>query len=88
MQIRPRPKTKLPKLVEIGPDIYPDLLFVTGLVNLIFFLNCEKVVHRPPFFKDVLIIPSRGWKRVAEGDMIKWHTLRIQIYLLLNRSSD
>ena len=27
MKIRPRPKTKLPKLVEIVPDMYPDLLF-------------------------------------------------------------
>ena len=27
VKTRPRPKTKLPKLVEIVPDMYPDLLF-------------------------------------------------------------
>ena len=27
MKTRPKPKTKLPKLVEIVPDMYPDLLF-------------------------------------------------------------
>ena len=27
MKTRPRPKTKLPKVVEIVPDMYPDLLF-------------------------------------------------------------
>ena len=34
MKIRPRPKTKLPKPVEIVPDMYPDLFFVTCLKNL------------------------------------------------------
>ena len=29
MKPRPRPKTKLPKLVEIVADMYPHLLFVT-----------------------------------------------------------
>ena len=27
MKTRPRPKTKLPKLVKIVPEMYPDLLF-------------------------------------------------------------
>ena len=27
MKTTPRPKTKLPKLAEIVPDMYPDLLF-------------------------------------------------------------
>ena len=27
MKTQPRPKTKLPKLVEIVPDMYPDLVF-------------------------------------------------------------
>ena len=27
MKTRSRPKTKLPKLVEIVPDMYPDLIF-------------------------------------------------------------
>ena len=27
LKTRPRPKTKLPKLVEIVPDMYPDVLF-------------------------------------------------------------
>ena len=27
VKTRPRPKTKLPKLVEIDPDTYPNLLF-------------------------------------------------------------
>ena len=27
MKTRPTPKIKLPKLVEIVPDMYPDLLF-------------------------------------------------------------
>ena len=27
MKTRPRPKTKLPKIVDIVPDMHPDLLF-------------------------------------------------------------
>ena len=86
MKIRPRPKTKLPTLVEIVCDMYPDLPFCD--------MSCkpstigEKVVHRPAFSNDLLITPSRGWQKVADGDGIKWHTLKIQIHLFFNRSGD
>ena len=44
---RPRPKTKLPTLVETVPDMYPDLPFCD--------MSCkslkirEEVVHQRPF---------------------------------------
>ena len=63
MKTIPRPKTKLPKLMEIVPDMYSDLLFVICLVNLLKI--SEKVVHRPAFSKDLFITPSRGWQRVT-----------------------
>ena len=47
MKTRPRPEKKLPKLVEIVPDMYPDLLF--GDVSLKPSKNREKGVHMPAF---------------------------------------
>jgi len=45
VKTRPRPKQKLPKLVEIVPDMYPDLFFGDMSSKPII----EKVVHRPFF---------------------------------------
>ena len=58
MKIRLTPQTKLPKLVESVPYMYPGLLFcdMSGKPLEI----SEKVVHRPAFSKDSLITPSRG----------------------------
>ena len=56
------PKTKMPKLVEIVPDMYPNLLFPeTSLIPLIFF----KVVQRFKFVKNQFIAQSSEWERVA-----------------------
>ena len=84
--IRPLPKTKLPKLVEIVPDMYPDLLFVDMSRKPLKI--SEKGVHMPPFSKYSFITPSRGWHRVAQGDMTNWHTLRVQMHLLCQQSGD
>ena len=86
MKTRPRPKTKLPKLVEIVPDMYPDLLFDNMSCNPLQI--SEKGVHRPVFSKYSFITPSRGWQRVAVGDMTNWHTLMVQMHLLCQRSGD
>ena len=74
---------------------YPNLWKLILICILIFFfLSCklfkisEKWFTDLFFFEDLLITPSRGWQREAEGDMIKWHTLRIQRHLFLDRSSD
>ena len=80
LKTRPRPKTKLPKLVEIVPDMYPDLLLKT------FKKISEKGVHRPAFSNYLFITPSRGWQRVAEGNMTNWHTLMVQMHMLCQRS--
>ena len=69
MKTRPRPNIKLPKLVEIVPHMYSDLLLCDMSGKPL--KNSEKVVHRPAFSKDLLITPSIGWQRVAEGDNIK-----------------
>ena len=66
--------------------MYSDLVFSVLSCNPLKI--SEKVVHRPYFSKDSLITPSRGWQRLAEGDMIKWYTLRVQMKLFLNRSCD
>ena len=71
MKTIPRPKTKLSKIVKIVPDMYPDLLFCD--ISCKYLKISEKVVHRPAFSKDLFITPSRGWQRVVEGYMIKWH---------------
>ena len=86
MKTRPRPKTKLPTLVEIVLDMYPDLLFgdMSGKPLKI----SEKGVHRPAFSKYSVITPSRGWQWVAVGDKTNWHTLMVHIHLLCQRSSD
>ena len=51
-------------------------IFLAGIVNYIYFLvktrTSKKGVQRPAFS---LITPSRGWQRVAKGDMTNWHTL-------------
>ena len=86
MKTWPRPKTKLLKLVEIVPDMYPDLFF-SGMSWKPLEIT-EKWVHRPAFFKDSFRTSSRGFQRVAEGDVIKWHTLRIQMHLFSNWSCD
>ena len=67
-----------PKLVEIVPDMYPDLLFwdmsfKPQKIN-------EKVLHYLAFYKDSFLTPSRGLQRVAEGDVITWNTLSIKIH--------
>ena len=51
-------------------------------------LISEKGVHRPAFSKYSFITPSRGWHRVAQGDMTNWHTLMVQMHLLCQRSGD
>ena len=86
METRHRPKAKLPKHLEIVPDMYTDLLFCDMSYKPLKIR--KKVVHRPAFFKDLFITPSRGWQRVEEGDVMKWHTQRIQMHLFLDRSSD
>ena len=86
MKTRPRPKTKLLKLVEIVPDMYPDLLF--GDVSWNPLKISEKGVHRPAFSKYSFITPSRGWHRVAQGDMNNWRTVMVQMQLLCQRSGD
>ena len=48
----------------------------------------KKGVHGFVFSKDSFITPSRGRQRVAEGDMIKWYTLRIPMHLFSDRSGD
>ena len=35
MKTRPKPKTKLPKLVEIVPDMYPDLFNIPGVAGAV-----------------------------------------------------
>ena len=84
MNIRPRPKTKLPKLVEIVLNMYPDLLF--GDMSWKPLKISEKGVHRPSFSKYSFITPSRGWHRVAQGDVTSWHTLKVQMNLLYQQS--
>ena len=81
-----RPKIKLHKCVEFVSDMYPGLLFCDMFCKPL--KNGEKVVHRTAFSKDSFLTPSRGWQRVAEGDVIKWHTLRIQMHLFSDRSCD
>ena len=66
MKSRARPKTKLPKLVEMVPDMYPDLFFGDMFGKPLQI--SEKGVHRPAFFKYSCITPNRGWQSVAEGD--------------------
>ena len=83
VKTRPRPKTKLPKLVKIVPDMYPDLFF--GDMSRKPLKVSEKLVHRPAFSKDLFITPNKGWQRVAEGDMTNWHTLMVQMQLLCQR---
>ena len=63
-------KTKLPKLVEIVWDMYPDLFF--GEMSWKPLKISEKGVHRPVFSKYSFITPSRGWQWVAVGDMTNW----------------
>ena len=48
----------------------------------------EKLVHMPEFSKDLFITLNTGRQRVAVGDMIKWHTLRIQKHLVLDPSGN
>ena len=84
MKTRPRPKTKLPKLVEIVPNMYPDFFLVTCLENL------EKLVKNGftglLFSMYSFIALSRGWQRVAEGDMANCDTLMVRMHLLCQRS--
>ena len=67
MKTRHRPKTKLSKLVEIVPDMYPDLLFCD--------LFCEplKISEKVAGLFQGFIYNCK--QRVAVGDGIKWHTL-------------
>ena len=64
MKPRPRPNTKSPKLVEIVPDIFPDLLF--GLENL------KKSVKKgftgllfPSIHLKLQAEGGRGWQRMT-----------------------
>ena len=86
MKNRPRPKTKLPKLVEIVPDMYPDLLL--GDISCKPLKISEKGVNKPAFSNYSFITPNRGWQWVAVGDMTNWHTLMVQMHLLCQRSGD
>ena len=52
MKIRPRHKTKLPKLVEIVPDIYSDLCDMSCKPLKI----SEKLVQLSAIFEDLFII--------------------------------
>ena len=42
-------------------------------------------VYRPVFFQGFIYTSKQ---RVAEGDVIKWHTLRVQMHLFSDWSSD
>ena len=55
MKTRPRPKTKLPKLVEIFPDMYQNLFF--GDISWKPLKISEKGVHMPAFSKYSFITP-------------------------------
>ena len=59
------------------PNMYPNILIcdMSGKPTIM----CKKVVYQPAFSKDLFITPGRGWQRVAEGNVIKWHTLSIQM---------
>ena len=58
--------------------MYSDFLFfVTRLVNL--KKNNEKGFHLPAFSKDLI---NNSKQRVAASDVIKWHTLTIQMHLM------
>ena len=66
--------------------MYPDLLF--GGMSLKPLKISEKRVHRPVFSKYSFINPSRGWHRVAQGDMTNGHTLMVQMHVLCQQSGD
>ena len=72
MKSKRRPQTKLPKLVEIVSDMYPDHFF--GDMSWKPLRFSEKGVHWPAFSNYSFITLSRGWHRVAQGDMTNWHT--------------
>ena len=80
MKTRHRPKTKLSKLVEIVPDMDPDLIFCD--------MFCEplKISEKVASFFQGFIYNSK--QRVAEGDVIQWHTLRIKMPLFMDKSGD
>ena len=67
MKTRPRPNTKLPKVAEIGPDMYSHLFFWWHVLKT--FKNQQKRGQQACFFQ-VFIKNSK--QRVAEGGS-GWH---------------